>query len=432
MGRAMPDEADACGEQQQKRARVLSREEEDIIAWLREEGCELSNVTFGHTEMGFSVFAAHDAGAEQVMAMVAHTAVLTAEKAWDSALGEAIRGSGVECSDEMMLFMYMAEGRLETPSKKPLNKWQKYLHSMPDTAEIPSTWQADVCERELKGTTLYSMVQAERTKLLEEYERVAEALEKQVGRRIAWKEVEWAHSMYKSRSFPAKLAPGGSTCNLMLPLLDMFNHKHMEPVEWSSTEVGITYKAGKDVRQGDQLFGNYGTKPNEELLFGYGFCVPDNPADCVTINLGCQGRKEEQDLLAKKKSLLTELTFPYTTKTAADGSEALSVGPFLIRMSEQGGIPEELFTAAAVCMLQEIEEEVEVTLDEVETLQSLFQAKLSQIPSNDEHDQRTMQRAGGGIEVFAAMYRQRQREILVECLETIEEMLGGAEEGDAE
>ena len=38
--------------------------------------------------------------------------------------------------------------------------------------------------------------------------------------------------------------------------------------------------------QGDKVFSNYGNKSNEELILGYGFVIPDNPADFFHVSLG--------------------------------------------------------------------------------------------------------------------------------------------------
>lgn len=38
--------------------------------------------------------------------------------------------------------------------------------------------------------------------------------------------------------------------------------------------------------EGDQLFNNYGPKPNDELLMGYGFAIPGNPDNTLPLKLG--------------------------------------------------------------------------------------------------------------------------------------------------
>jgi hypothetical protein len=37
---------------------------------------------------------------------------------------------------------------------------------------------------------------------------------------------------------------------------------------------------------GNEVFNNYGAKPNDELLLGYGFILPDNPEDFVSLKMG--------------------------------------------------------------------------------------------------------------------------------------------------
>ena len=37
---------------------------------------------------------------------------------------------------------------------------------------------------------------------------------------------------------------------------------------------------------GEEVFNNYAPKGNEELLNGYGFCIPDNPCDEVALRIG--------------------------------------------------------------------------------------------------------------------------------------------------
>lgn len=41
--------------------------------------------------------------------------------------------------------------------------------------------------------------------------------------------------------------------------------------------------------KGEEVFNNYGAKPNDELLLGYGFLLEDNPEDFVSVKLGTNG-----------------------------------------------------------------------------------------------------------------------------------------------
>lgn len=38
--------------------------------------------------------------------------------------------------------------------------------------------------------------------------------------------------------------------------------------------------------QGEELFNNYGPKPNAELILGYGFSLPNNPDDTIVLKIG--------------------------------------------------------------------------------------------------------------------------------------------------
>jgi len=75
-------------------------------------------------------------------------------QAWESELGAAVKKSGVEVTDLMMLWVFMAHGRTEGT-----NDWGPYLRSLPqEPAGIPNTWEEDFCAQELSGTPLFSQV----------------------------------------------------------------------------------------------------------------------------------------------------------------------------------------------------------------------------------------------------------------------------------
>lgn len=48
---------------------------------------------------------------------------------------------------------------------------------------------------------------------------------------------------------------------------------------------------------GNEVFNNYGAKPNDELMLGYGFVMQDNPSDIVSLRFGAQGDDERIKLL---------------------------------------------------------------------------------------------------------------------------------------
>lgn len=43
------------------------------------------------------------------------------------------------------------------------------------------------------------------------------------------------------------------------------------------------------IKAGEEVFNNYGAKPNDELLLGYGFVLQDNPEDALSLVMGTAG-----------------------------------------------------------------------------------------------------------------------------------------------
>ncbi|KAI9686494.1 MAG: hypothetical protein M1822_003505 [Bathelium mastoideum] len=66
---------------------------------------------------------------------------------------------------------------------------------------------------------------------------------------------------------------------VLFPGLDSFNHDHSAEVNWSFARDSFSVTLEEPKQQGEEVFNNYGRKANEELLMGYGFCIPRNPWD---------------------------------------------------------------------------------------------------------------------------------------------------------
>jgi hypothetical protein len=120
-----------------------------------------------------------------------------------------------------------------------------------------------------------------------------------------------AATYISSRAFPSSLlsamptlvhAP--STHPILVPGVDSLNHARAHPVSWLVTNgveansgagrLQVTLVHHSAVAQGQELFNNYGPKPNAELILGYGFSLPNNPDDSIVLKLGgINGQKWE-------------------------------------------------------------------------------------------------------------------------------------------
>ena len=183
--------------------------------------------------------------------------------------------------------------------------------SFPSTSffiSLPTVWPKETLEKYLAGTGLYSLVDARKSWLQLEFSKLTKVFGDPVKlssfpeASISWSDFLWAYTVYSSRAFPRLLAlPPPEDASLVmpgiiLPFADMMNHKKRSPVSWNQHPDGVAITVHTNVAKGEEIFNNYGGKPNEELLMHYGFAEENNPEDCVTITLG----------LSKEDALLTK------------------------------------------------------------------------------------------------------------------------------
>lgn len=57
------------------------------------------------------------------------------------------------------------------------------------------------------------------------------------------------------------------------------------------------------------MFNNYGIKPNDELLMGYGFVLEDNPDDFLSLRMGAKGVPAADKLLSELGLPLTKMHY---------------------------------------------------------------------------------------------------------------------------
>lgn len=73
--------------------------------------------------------------------------------------------------------------------------------------------------------------------------------------------------------------------SVLLPLLDILNHKPMASVEWQPRAEFVGLQVQKSFEAGEELSNNYGPRDNESLLLSYGFIIPNNPFDHVLLSI---------------------------------------------------------------------------------------------------------------------------------------------------
>jgi hypothetical protein len=216
-----------------------------------------------------------------------------------------------------------------------------------------------------------------------------------------------------------------------------------QPITWltSSDPRTISLVAPSPIDSGVQVYNNYGPKPNEELLLGYGFVLNPNPDDVLPLRLGGIG----SNVSANKKARLT--------------SKGLDAGKRWI-IKRDGEIPRDLMEVLRIVMGDEHhhdhdddeeeeeeehghwEQEMELELDVLGALGQMLDDKLAKLESvNSEVEARDDVRAMCDVyrrgELALVTYPSQadvigQIEILTKAMEVIEERIERVERLTAE
>ncbi|KAG1445940.1 hypothetical protein G6F56_009738 [Rhizopus delemar] len=162
----------------------------------------------------------------------------------------------------------------------------------------------------------------------------------------------WADCTFWSRAVGLGEADGESDEMALVPYFDMANHSLTESnIRWQLTDDrGLELVTTSDVKEQDQelvLF--YGSKPNQELLFVHGFCIPNNPElSRLTISLMPFFDFSDQEDISKAQWLKNTGAKPVLTWLKMSGSEDTLVADgwttesvttlYLISLTEEDGL----------------------------------------------------------------------------------------------
>ena len=181
--------------------------------------------------------------------------------------------------------------------------WFPYLDSLPEQYSLPVCWSESDTDLLLKGTPLGFTI-LERKKWLNDIVGVI----KEAGFFVSatyWniETVTWAFASISSRAFPKSNAVASNTLDwitttelCLYPILDMLNHKRNHKICWNMSENGVSFVAGENTCIGNEIFNNYGSKGNENLLANYGFVLEDNPENYFKLYLNIRNDDPEYDL----------------------------------------------------------------------------------------------------------------------------------------
>lgn len=166
------------------------------------------------------------------------------------------------------------------------SKFKEYIQLLPTKLDMPCYWnQTDL--KWIEGANLDFDIDIRTQRYKDEFARAQKELK--LNSDYTFEDYHWACNIFSSRSFPANVVYSDNDyadTAILLPIIDLLNHKPLEPIYWTGNDKHFQLSAGKSIKKGQQVYNNYGAKGNEELLLSSGFTIDNNPVDNVALKLG--------------------------------------------------------------------------------------------------------------------------------------------------
>ena len=186
-------------------------------------------------------------------------------------------------------------------------------------------------------------------------------------------------------------APG-----ILLPFFDLLNHGKGTEIEWRGDGQSVAFAAGADgIEAQAEIFNNYGSKANDELLLAHGFALENNEHDRVALKM-----------------------------TVASGDSRKTLGPFYLRRG--GEFPRALWRSLADPTgdpaSSDSDSPPEIDAEAAEILLATLERKRAPFTPSQARPQSAALSSGQRASV--AFYRNGQAEILEDAIEALRIMLG--------
>ena len=370
-----------------------------MLKWLTAAGATgLDTIKVHATPDGGVGVASGDAGVApgEEIASIPATCVMSVGRSAASAVGVACNALPHDTLlpvPEYVLWLDMALGRRDESHES-----HPYLAALPKDAPDVASWTSKMLAS-LAGTDVGAAAMAAKDALVTEHERVQALLGPAYEVPLA--EMRWARGCYLSRRFPPRLldadAPSVGAPGILLPFFDLLNHGKGTEIEWRGDGKSVAFAAGADgIEAQAEIFNNYGSKANDELLLAHGFALENNEHDRVALKM-----------------------------TVASGDGRRTLGPFYLRRG--GDFPRALWRALADPtgdpVSSDSDSPPEIDAEAVEVLLATLERKLAPFTASKTADAEAA-RGVVGRPASVAFYRIGQRKILEDAVEALRSMLG--------
>ena len=365
-----------------------------MLEWLIAAGATgLDTIDVHATPDGDVGVASGEAGIAPgaTIASIPATCVMSVGRSAASAVGVACNALPTPPSPEYVLWLDMALGRRDESHES-----HPYLAALPKDAPDVASWTSKMLAS-LAGTDVGAAAADANEVLAVEHERVQALLT----HKVPLADMRWARGCYLSRRFPPRLldadAPSVGAPGILLPFFDLLNHGKGTEIEWRGDGTCVSFAAGAaGILPNAEIFNNYGSKANDELLVAHGFALENNEHDRVALKM-----------------------------TVASGDGRRTLGPFYLRRG--GDFPHALWRALSdpsETASSDSDSPPEVDAESVEVLLATLERKLAPFTASISADAEAARGVAPHYQQSVAFYRTGQREILEDAVEALRSMLG--------
>jgi len=262
-----------------------------LLAWARAGGADVSALEIRTAPDGYrTAHAARDLAPGEQVLQVPRTLWFDLERVRRPPVGEAIANLTL-ASDQTSLAVALIAERHD-----PASRWRPYLDALPDCVPGLPMFQDAVALTPLVGSPALDDVARRRRAVLDDHAAVAERVTPWLDLSLA--ELAWGCAIVASRVFATETE--GVTGRALIPIADTLDHGSGDgDYRCDDAAAGMVITAARSFTTGEELRLSYGRKSNVRLLSGYGFCVPDNPADLARVVLPRPEIDLRGDLIAR-------------------------------------------------------------------------------------------------------------------------------------
>eukprot|EP00123_Amoebidium_parasiticum_P003822 comp15138_c0_seq1/m.11828 comp15138_c0_seq1/g.11828 ORF comp15138_c0_seq1/g.11828 comp15138_c0_seq1/m.11828 type:complete len:544 (-) comp15138_c0_seq1:4-1635(-) len=258
-----------------------------LTDWFLENGGKINGVEPAHFRTtGRGVVALQSADGGSTLVSVPETILLNADRARESPMvGQAF--SEIEgLDDETLVMLFVLYERFVNPN----SFWKPFFDVLPLDFDTAMTCNFEEL-MELEGTTLLEETVQAKDHLRAIHSVLFEQLSEHYPDifptdKCSFDNFMWVRCLFDSRAMQLKIDDVAKPC--LVPFADFINYTpraHVAHQVFDSERRCVDINCFRPCEAGEQLFLNYGSMQNWQLVLYYGFALPNNQYDAIPVEL---------------------------------------------------------------------------------------------------------------------------------------------------